>query len=92
MSAELARWLAPADDFAPDILLRRQNNKSQAGISRVQCQKNLPDVFSVAPESRGKLSGRTVMLIDDVMATGATLNAATVCLLATVSGLIHGLV
>jgi predicted amidophosphoribosyltransferase len=32
------------------------------------------------------------MLIDDVMATGATLNAATTCLLAAGSGPVHGLV
>jgi ComF family protein len=91
-SAELARWLAPADDFAPDILLRRHHNKSQAGLNRAQRQKNVAGIFSVAPESRANLSGRPVMLIDDVMATGATLNAATTCLLAAGSGPVHGLV
>ena len=84
--------MVPADDFAPDILLRRHQNKSQAGLSRIQRQKNVAGVFSVTPKSRAKLAGRPVMLIDDVIATGATLNAATACLLATGSGPVHGLV
>jgi len=33
-SAELARWLAPVDEFAPAILLRQHHNKSQAGLNR----------------------------------------------------------
>ena len=32
-SAELARWLAPLDEFAPAILLRQPQNKSQAGLN-----------------------------------------------------------
>ena len=91
-SAELARWLAPADGFEPDIALRRHHKNSQAGLNRAQCQKNVAGIFSAALESRANLSGRPVMLIDDVMATGATLNAATTFLLAAGSGPIHGLV
>ena len=75
-SAKLARWLALADDFTSDILLCRHYNNSQTRLSRIQRQKNVADVFSVAPESRVKLSGRPVMLIDGVMATWAALNPA----------------
>ena len=85
-SAELAHWLAPADEFAPAILLRQHNNKSQAELSRAQRQKNVAEAFTVAPKSRPTLSGRPVILIDDVMTTGATLTAATNCLLAAGSG------
>jgi len=91
-SAELARWLAPADEFAPAILLRQHHNKSQAGLSRAQRQKNVAGVFTVAPKSRSTLSGRPVILIDDVMTTGATLTVATNCLLAARRGPVHGLV
>ena len=91
-SAELARQLAPADDFAPNILLRHHHNPSHAGLSRIQRQKSVAGIFSVAPESRAKLSGSPVMLIDYVLATGAKLNAATVCRLADGSDPAHGLV
>ena len=91
-SAELARWLAPADEFAPAILLRQHHNKSQARLNRAQRQKNVAGVLTVAPKSRSILSRRPVLLIDDVMTTGATLTAATNCLLAAGSGLVYGLV
>ena len=89
-SAELAHWLAPADEFAPAILLRQHHNKSQAGLSQAQRQKNVAGIFTVAPMSWSTLSGRPVILIDDVMTIGATLTAATNCLLAAGSGPFYG--
>jgi len=91
-TAELARWLAPVDEFASAILLCQHHNKSQAGLNRAQRQKNVAGVFTVAPKSRPALSGRPVTLIDDVMTTGATLTAATNCLLAAGSGPVYALV
>ena len=88
----MAGWLEPAEDCAPNVLLCRRHDKSQAGLCRVQRQKNVAGLFSRTPESRAKLSGRPVMLIDYVMATGVTLNATTACLLAAGSGPVHGLV
>ena len=88
----MARWLAPADEFAPAILLRQHHNKSQSGLGQAQRHKNLAGVFTVVPKSRSTLSGRPVILIDDVMTTGATLTAATNCLLAAGSGAVYGLV
>ena len=85
-SAELARWLAPVDEFSPAILLRQHYNKSQAGLNRAWRQKNVAGVFTVEPASRPTLSGRPMILIDDVMTTGATLTTATNCLLAAGSG------
>ena len=91
-SAKLARWLAPVDEFASTILLRQYHNKNQAGLNRIQRQKNVAGVFTVEPKSRPTLSGRPVILIDDVMTTGAKLTAATNCLLAAGSGPVDGLV
>ena len=91
-SAELARWLAPADTFAPNMLQRRHHNKSQAGLSRAQRKKNVAGIFSVPHKYRDILSGRPVILVDDVMASGATLAAAARCLLAAGSGPVKGLV
>ena len=91
-SAELTRWLAPADEFAPAILIRQHHNKSRAGLNRAQRQKNVAGVFTVAPKSRPTLSDRPVIVIDDVLTTGATFTAATNCLLAAGSGPVYGLV
>ena len=85
------RWLAPAEKFAPNILQRRHHNKSQAGLSRAQRKKNVADIFSVPHKYRDTLSGRPVILVDDVMASGATLSAALRCLLAAGSGPVKGL-
>ena len=90
-SDELARWLAPVDEFASAILLRQYLNKNQAGLNRTKRQKNVAGVFTVELKSRPTLSVRPVILIDDVMITEATLNAAKNCLLAAGSGPIYGL-
>ena len=74
------------------MLQRRHHNKSQAGLSRLQRKKNVAGRFSVPPKYRDILCGRPVILVDDVMASGATLAAAARCLLAAGSGPVKGLV
>lgn len=91
-SAELARWLAPPETFAPNILQRRRHNKSQSGLSRLQRKKNVAGIFSVPHKYRDTLSCRPVIIVDDVKASGATLSAATRCLLAAGGGPVMGLV
>ena len=86
------RWLAPADTFAPNMLQRRNHNKSQARLRRAQRKKNVAGIFSVPHKYRDILSGRPVIMVDYVMATGATLAAAARCLLAAGSGPVKGLV
>ena len=61
-SAQLARPGA-SDDFASDILLRRHHNSSQAGISRIQQQKNVVGIFIVTQKSRANLFGKLVTSI-----------------------------
>lgn len=53
----------------------------QVGLTRTQRAANLAGAFRVAPERAGLVSGRNVVLIDDVLTTGATANAATRALL-----------
>ena len=90
-SAELARWLATKTSYAPHILVRRHHNISQAGLSRRQRHRNVAGVFSVTANGHADLQGRPVLLVDDVMTTGATLTAAAKTLLAAGSGPVHGL-
>lgn len=71
-SAELARYMAP-DNFAPSLLIRQRNTPSQAGKNRQQRINNVRGAFVVPPAQKSSLAARPIMLIDDVMTTGATL-------------------
>ena len=54
------------------LLVRTRPTKVQAGLSRRERRINLRGAFEV---SRSRvLEGKTVLLIDDVFTTGATLN------------------
>lgn len=74
----IARQLA--DNYLLDtdanILIRTKNSKPQADIKDEQNRfSNIGEIFKVtAPE---KIKDRTIILIDDVCTTGATLNQAT---------------
>ncbi len=57
-------------------LLRLRNTLAQSTLPRHQRMTNLKGAFAVDPLMAAKLRGKSVMLIDDVMTSGATLNAA----------------
>jgi ComF family protein len=53
-----------------NILERRRETQSQIGLSRHQRQENMRGAFAVS--SPEKLSGREILLVDDVFTTGTT--------------------
>ncbi len=67
--------------LALDALTRGKATVSQVGLSRTQRQLNLQGAFAVPAERRGIVAGRTVVLVDDVLTSGATANAASRALL-----------
>jgi ComF family protein len=70
-------------------LRRRRYTKAQAGLSEAQRRNNLRDCFAVArPE---QISGRRILLIDDVLTTGATLRAAAAALKSAGAGYVCAL-
>ena len=94
-SAELARQLCRttgAGQFAPTVLIRRRATESQGGLSRHQRRRNLAGAFAVPEAERRGLAGRQVILVDDVMTTGATLFEAARCLARSGSGDVSALV
>lgn len=72
---ELARFLKR--DSIPDLLIRTRQTESQDGKNRDQRFANLADAIKPARYAALKLAGRPVILVDDVMTSGATLAAAT---------------
>jgi len=58
--------------FSPGWLRRARETPAQAGLSREERAKNLEgDVFA----ARSAVAGRSILLVDDVATTGATLRA-----------------
>lgn len=58
-----------------DVLVRDKRTRQQVGLTAEERRKNVRKAFSVAPEKRAAVEGKTVLLIDDVRTTGATLAA-----------------
>lgn len=84
-SALLAAGLARLADLphCPDLLVRRRNTRSQEGRDREGRFRNMEDAIRVNDKRRWQVEGRPVLLVDDVMTSGATLGVcADACLAA----------
>ena len=76
-AAEIARPLARRAGLAylADSLHRRRNTTSQGGRSGAGRKRNVAGAFWVPPNKRTDIKGRHLLLIDDVLTTGATAEA-----------------
>jgi ComF family protein len=68
----------PCDPF---LLARVKRTRRQVGLTKTQRQDNLQGAFRVPDAVKARLQGQRVLLIDDVLTTGATANAASRALL-----------
>jgi len=71
----LARQLSPSKADA-HLLLRTRDTPSQRTLPRAERLGNLAGAFAVEPLRVTQLRGKNVLLIDDVMTSGASLHTA----------------
>ena len=76
-AAVLARLMAREADAAmvPDLLVRTRRTATQTRFSRVERRRNVRGAFAVRRSRAPLVDGRNVLLVDDVMTTGATVSA-----------------
>ena len=60
---------------APDVLRRHRHTVSQGRLSASAREGNVAGAFAVSPAKQALLRDRRVLLVDDVMTTGATVSA-----------------
>ncbi|MEN6541148.1 ComF family protein [Parvibaculum sp.] len=76
-SAELARRLSRLSgvDFVPDLLERVRATRPQVGLSGNARRRNVAGAFRLRERLEGCVKGRIVVIVDDVITTGATVDA-----------------
>ncbi len=71
----LARELAPTV-VRKDLLLRIRDTPAQSSLPRRERMANVQNVFAIEPLQHHQIQGKRIVLVDDVMTSGASLNAA----------------
>ncbi|MFH1173243.1 MAG: ComF family protein [bacterium] len=73
-----------------DVLARKINNKAQVNLKKEARENNVQGIFSINNEE--KITNKNILLIDDVLTTGATLSECAKLLKTNGANLVRGLV
>ncbi|MBX4336171.1 ComF family protein [Bartonella raoultii] len=81
-SAELARYIAASQKklLKPSWLVRCRHTRPQVSLSSKERKLNVKNAFKVSHNIKKNLKGCSILLIDDVFTTGATVTAAAAAL------------
>ncbi|QCI64475.1 ComF family protein [Phreatobacter stygius] len=76
-AAELTRHLSARTGIANEALVLKRGRRTshQVGLTRAQRLDNVAGAFQVLDEKKGWVRGRKLVLVDDVLTTGATIEA-----------------
>jgi ComF family protein len=82
-SGALARAIEKASGvkLRGDVLQRIRRTEQQVGLSRPQRASNVQGAFKVSADRQSEIAGRKVILVDDVLTSGATVDACARALL-----------
>lgn len=59
--------------FNPNLIKRTRDTVPQFKLKKEERTKNIKDAFSLNPKYKGRLSGKTLFIVDDVFTSGVTL-------------------
>ena len=75
----------------PDLLIRIKNTRPQVELRQKQRVKNVKGAFIINPKYQTLIKGKTILLIDDITTTGATINGCAAVLKKVGSSKVLGL-
>ena len=64
-----------------NLLIRHKNTKPQAGLEFNKRINNVKSAFKINPDLIEQINNKNILLIDDVMTTGSTIDSCTKTLL-----------
>jgi ComF family protein len=81
-SAMMSNALAKTQNLRaiPDLLTRQRNTASQGHLTRNQRRANVRGAFRMNPRYQAFVEDKVVLLVDDVLTTGATIEACCLAL------------
>lgn len=56
-----------------DLLIRNRQTKTQTKLNKPQRKENVKNAFEINPRYKNKIIGKSVLIVDDVITTGATI-------------------
>ena len=82
-SASLAREISAASGVPviDDALKRVRATRQQVGLTQAERETNVQGAFGLTPEGKAIVRGKRLILVDDVLTSGATVDTCTRVLL-----------